>query len=216
MRIKMVDVNLSEEEQVEALKKWWRENGKSVIGGAVIGLGIVFGWRAWVDHNQGVAEQASYQFEQLNKTLAVGANESAVKQAEQIIADYADSTYAVFAALNLAKVKLEQDDKAGARVELKWALEHSPDPGLKQIAGLRLARLMLDDGDIDGAATLVAQTPLNSFKGELAELRGDIALAKGDKAAARSAYQEALDSLDGNTAIIKMKLDDLAVATNNS
>ena len=212
----MVDVNLSEEEQVEALKKWWRENGKSVIGGAVIGLGIVFGWRAWVDHNQGVAEQASYQFEQLNKTLAVGANESAVKQAEQIIADYADSTYAVFAALNLAKVKLEQDDKAGARVELKWALEHSPDPGLKQIAGLRLARLMLDDGDIDGAATLVAQTPLNSFKGELAELRGDIALAKGDKAAARSAYQEALDSLDGNTAIIKMKLDDLAMATNNS
>ncbi|PLY15620.1 MAG: hypothetical protein C0631_06685 [Sedimenticola sp.] len=208
-----VDVNLSEEEQVEALKKWWKENGKSLIGGVVLGLGLVFGWRAWVQHNQTVAEQASYQFEQLTNAVAAGANDSAVKMAEQLISEHADSSYAVFAALNIAKVKLEQGDNAGARIDLKWALEHSSEPSLKQIASLRLARVMLDAGDIDSASALVSQTAVAAYSGELAELRGDIALAQGDKEKARQAYEEALANLDGNTAILKMKLDDLAVAS---
>lgn len=208
-----MDVNLSEEEQVEALKKWWKENGKSLIGGVVLGLGLVFGWRAWVEHNQTVAAQASFQYEQLNNAVAAGSYESAIKIAEQLITEYADSTYAVFAALNMAKVKLEQGDKPGARIDLKWAMDHSKDEGLKQIASIRLARVMLDEKDIDAASAIIGQMPANAFSGELAELKGDIALAQGNTEAARQSYEQAITSLDSNTAVIQMKLDDLAIAS---
>ena len=41
---------LTEEEQVEQLKKWWKENGLSIVGGVVVGLALVFGWRSWQHH----------------------------------------------------------------------------------------------------------------------------------------------------------------------
>jgi predicted negative regulator of RcsB-dependent stress response len=207
----MVDVNLSEEEQVEALKKWWKENGRSVIAGLVLGLGGVFGWKAWTQHQQEMAEQASARFEQLGQSVAMGSTESAVKQAELLISDFGESPYAVFASLELAKVRLEQEDAKGVQPRLRWAIENSKDPSLRQIARLRLGRLMLSDGDLEGVSGILAQADDDSFRGEFAKLRGDLALAQGDKEAARKAYQEALDNDASNIALVQMKLDDLAV-----
>lgn len=208
----MVDVNLSEEEQVEALKKWWKENGRSVIAGLVIGLGGVFGWKAWSQHQQQMVDQASVRFEQLGQSISSGATDSAVKQAEILINDFGDSPYAVFASLSLAKVRLDQDDAGGVQPRLRWAMENSSDPSLRQIARLRLARMMLNDGDLDGASGVLAQAEDDHFRGEFAKLRGDLALAQGDEAAAREAYLEALDNGVSNLALVQMKLDDLAAA----
>ena len=47
-----MDVYTSEDEQVEALKKWWKENGKSVIGGVIIGAGLLFGGRAYIEQGK--------------------------------------------------------------------------------------------------------------------------------------------------------------------
>lgn len=207
----MVDVNLSEEEQVEALKKWWKENGKSVVAGVVLGLGGVFGWQYWTQHQQQVAEQASRQFEQLNSSVAAGSGATAT-QAEAMIAQYEQTPYAVFAALNLAKVKFQQGDIDGATEQLQWVIAKADDPSLQQIARLRLARLLLDQGKLDEASGLIAQAPSDHFKGDLAELRGDIALQKGDRAAARQAYKEALEFQVSNSALVQMKFDDLAAA----
>ena len=207
----MVDVNLSEEEQVEALKKWWKENGRSVIAGLVLGLGGVFGWKAWTQHQQEMVDQVSVRFEQLNQSVTVGATESAVKQAELLINDFGDSPYAVFASLDLAKIRLDQADAKGVQPRLRWAMEHSKDPSFRQIARLRLARMMVSDGDLEGAAGILAAADDDSFRGEFAKLRGDLALAKGDRAAAREAYLEALDNGASNIALVQMKLDDLAV-----
>ena len=208
----MVDVNLSEEEQVEALKKWWKENGRSVIAGLGIGLGGVFGWKAWSQHQQEMVDQASVRFEQLGQSISSGATDSAVKQAEILINDFGDSPYAVFASLSLAKVRLDQDDAGGVQPRLRWAMENSSDPSLRQIARLRLARMMLNDGDLDGASGILAQAEDDHFRGEFAKLRGDLALAQGDEAAAREAYLEALDNGVSNLALVQMKLDDLATA----
>ncbi len=207
----MVDVNLSEEEQVEALKKWWKENGKSVVAGIVIGLGGVFGWQYWSQHQQQVAEQASLQFEQLTDSVAAG-SAAAVAQANALIAAYGDSAYARFAALDLAKVKFQQGDVAGAKEQLRWVVANADDQALQQIARLRLARLLLDEGGLDEALSLIAQAPTDDFRGDFAELRGDIALKKGDRTAARQAYGEALEYKVSNSALVQMKFDDLAAA----
>lgn len=207
----MVDVNLSEEEQVEALKKWWKENGKSVAAGIIIGLGGVFGWQYWSQYQQEIAEQASLQFEQLTQSVAAN-SPVAIGQAENLIASNQSSAYALFAALNLAKVKYQQGDITGAKAQLQWVMANADDPSLQQIARLRQARIILNEGQVDEAAALIAQAPVDNYRGDIAELRGDIALSRGDKAAAKTAYSEALEYKVSNNALVQMKLDDLAAA----
>ena len=208
----MFDARLSEEEQIEALKKWWKENGRSVVAGIVIGLGAVFGWKIWGDHQKNIAEKASYQFEQLSQSIDADANESATKQAEALIRDYGSTTYAIFAAFDLAKIKLQQGDIIGSRDQLQWVLDNSSDPHLKQIARLRLARVMIAAKELDKASTLISQADEDSFKGDFDELLGDIALAKNDTNAAYAAYQRALDNGVSNSTLVQMKLDNLAVS----
>ncbi|MCW9021392.1 MAG: tetratricopeptide repeat protein, partial [Sedimenticola sp.] len=121
------------------------------------------------------------------------------------------SAYAVFAALDLAKVKYQQGDVNGAKAQLQWVLDNADDPSLKQIARLRQARILLDEGQVDAAAALIEQAPQDNYRGDVAELRGDIALKRGDKMAARQAYKEAIEYKVSNNALVQMKFDDLAV-----
>jgi len=207
----MVDVNLSEEEQVEALKKWWQENGRSVVGGVVIGLGVVFGWQAWVKYQQSIADAASVQFEQLNQSIAGDALEPAEKQAELLINEYAKTPYALFAALDLARVKLQQQDSKGALEQLQWVADQSDELSIRQIARLRMARILLDSGDAEAAAAVIGKAEDDAYAGEFAMLKGDVALARGDRTAAYAAYKEALASKPGSAALVEMKMDDLAV-----
>ncbi|HEC15315.1 MAG TPA: tetratricopeptide repeat protein [Sedimenticola sp.] len=203
--------HLTEEEQVEALKKWWKENGKAAVAGVVLGLGGILGWQAWTQHQQTTAEQASAQFQQLLMAVRTGAGDSVIKQGELLISRFEDSTYAVFAALAMARQYLEQGDSVSARGRLAWALANSDDPSVQQIARLRLARLMLNEGDLEGAARLADEAPADNFAGEFAQLRGDIAMAGNDRESARGYYREALAKEVGNADLVRMKLDDLAV-----
>lgn len=207
----MVDVNLSEEEQVEALKKWWQENGRSVVGGVVIGLGVVFGWQAWVKYQQSIANAASVQFEQLNQSITGDALEPAEKQAELLISEYTRTPYALFAALALARVKLQQQDSNGALEQLRWVVDQSDESSIRQIARLRMARILIDSGDAEAAAAVIEKAEDDAYAGEFAMLGGDVALARGDRAAAYAAYKKALASKPGSAALVEMKMDDLAV-----
>ncbi len=204
---------LSEEEQVEALKKWWKENGLSIVMGAVLGLGGVFGWKYWMEHRMEVADQASYRFSQMQMAVQAGNQESAVKQAEILTSEYGSSSYGQFAALYLAKAKVDAGDTGAARAELEKVINEGNDSSFQQIARLRLVRLLLDQKDLDGAAALIEKMPTDEYAGEFEQLRGDIALARGNRGAARNAYQQALEKGVGDTALVRMKLDDLSAET---
>ncbi len=202
----------SDEEQVEALKKWWNENGRSILGGIVIGLGVVFGWQAWTQQQEQSATQASLRYEKMSQAIKAGDAESALKQGEMIVTEWPDSGYAAMAALDMAKLKLGQGDADAAKAQYDWVLAHAKDPSLKQLAILRTARILFSKDDITGAEAVIAKADKDNFAGELAALRGDIALAKKDYTTAVSAYQEALNNEVGNPQLIQMKLDDLATA----
>lgn len=202
---------LSDEEQVEALKKWWKENGKAIIGGAVLGLGLVGGWQAWERYTQGQAQLASAYYEEFILAARSG-DESALNQGERLLEKHASSTYAQFAALELAAMHYRAGDKDKARERLQWVRDTASEPALQQVARLRLARLMIDAGELDQAAGLLSGSVDDSFAGEFATLRGDIALARGDQAAARAAYQEALLKGAGDAALIQMKLAEIGGA----
>jgi predicted negative regulator of RcsB-dependent stress response len=201
----------TEEEQVEALKRWWKENGTSIVAGVVIGLGGVFGWQAWGNYQDRVGQEASLAFSQLVSTQQKGDVESAGKQADLLRKDYEQSSYAVFAALIQARLKLEAGDSATARSQLEWAMEHASEVSLQQLARLNLARIMLSEGDLDGAEKL-ASVDKGGFAGDFAQLRGDIAAQRGDKQAAFDAYTLAMTQQTSNRNLLQMKLDDLALA----
>lgn len=203
--------HLSEEEQVEALKKWWKENGKAIIAGAVLGIGLVGGWQAWERYSQGQARIASAYYEEFMLAAKSG-DASALNQGERLLEKHGDSTYARFAALELAALHYRDGERAKARERLQWVMDSASEQALRQVARLRLARMLVDDDELDQASGLLSAAPDDSFAGEFAALRGDIALAKGDKAGARAAYQEALLKGAGDTSLIRMKLAEIGDA----
>jgi predicted negative regulator of RcsB-dependent stress response len=201
----------TEEEQVEAIKRWWKENGTSVIAGLVIGLGGVFGWQAWGNHQDRVGAEASSAFSQLIGAVQRGDNPSASKQAELLKQNFEGSSYAIFAALSEVRLHMEAGEGDLAKEKLAAIIQQSKEPALAQLAQLNLARILLDEGDLDGAEQQ-AIVKSGSFAGEFAVVRGDIAHAKGDLQGAAAAYTEAMTYEVNDRSLLQMKLDDLAVA----
>ena len=206
-----MDGNISEQQQVEEIKKWLHENGTSILAGLVIGLAAVFGWRAWDGRQHDTSQQASAAYTQMVDNYKAGKSGIAVLAGDDIIAKYGKTNYATFSALLLAGIKVEMGDTTAAIAHLKWAVSNSQQPELKQLAMLRLARLLLSEKKVDEALTQVDAMDPTQYVALRAELLGDLYRAKGDLAKARGAYQDALKALgkgtDGLRESISMKLD---------
>lgn len=198
----------TEDEQVEELKKWWKENGKSIIGGAVVGLALVVGWQGWGRYTEGQAELAAEYYSEFSRTARSGAAEQAVEQGRRLMQQFDGSAYASYAALQLARLAYQQGRPEQAAEHLQWVIDHAIDPALAEVGRLRLGQLLLDQGDLDGARAQAAAVSAGAFAGQAAELRGDIAVAAGDLAAAAAAYQAALDAGVDNSDLVMMKLAD--------
>ncbi|MGD8378533.1 MAG: tetratricopeptide repeat protein [Gammaproteobacteria bacterium] len=205
----------TDEERVEALKKWWAENGKFIIAGLVLGIAAIGGWRAWGSYQNRHASEASAKYAQMWDALDAGQTEQARALAETLREDYAGTPYATQAALAMARSAARADKPAEAEKQLKWVIAQGDDDGLKLIARLRLARLQLDAGKPAEAATTLEQAKAGGFAPLFDEVRGDAYAAQGNKDKAREAYQAALDESEnglGNRSVLEMKLHDLAVA----
>ena len=198
----------SEKEQIEAIRQWWKANGKSIIAGLVLGVGLMLGGRWWLSHQNKEAEIASEQYEQVIQDINKGDNDAALKEGGRLLEVYAKSNYAALTALELAKLKVDQADLEGARYYLQWVVDHTSSNPLKDVARLRLARVLLAKGDNAGALQAVNTVDVKTFAFPAQELKGDILLAKGDRDAARAAYAAAADAVPegDDRSRIEMKL----------
>nr|VVV03279.1 hypothetical protein AW0309160_00647 [Aliivibrio wodanis] len=197
----------TEEQQVEAIKSWWKENGKAVVIGGVVGIGAILGWKYYQAAQLEAKETASISYEQTLTALQVSGAEAA-DSAQAFITANAKSEYAALAALQLAKVQVEAAQLNAALEQLTWVASNSKDESLIATAQVRIARIQAEQDKFDDAlATLAGVKPV-SWSARVAELKGDIALRQGDLATARTAYTEALQA--GTNQAVQMKLDDLA------
>ncbi|KOR31666.1 hypothetical protein TI05_12175 [Achromatium sp. WMS3] len=204
----------TEEQQVEAIKLWWKNNATSVFTGVLIGLIAVFGWRYWDNHRNMIAAEASALFEQLVISVDKGQDQIAIQQVKTLQDNYKSTPYASFANLMEAKRLLAKNDITGAKKALQQVIDKAPEIAFKTIAVLRLARIQISSKDLQAATQLLVQYPPDkAFKAEYAALRGDIENAKGNIEAARQAYQEALNGTVGQADLIKLKLDNLPPAS---
>jgi predicted negative regulator of RcsB-dependent stress response len=202
----------TDEEQVEAIKKWWRENGRSVIGGIVLGFAVIGGWQFWQGYQRSQGEAASQVFDAMRVAVRSGNLDRAIEDGKRLVGDFGGSAYAAFAGLELARISYERGEKAAARNHLRWVADSAPEPPLRELARLRLARLLYDIGDFDALRPLLAEKPLPAFAGEFAVVRGDLARAEGDAAAAQAAYLDALAAGVEDEGLLRMKLVDIGGA----
>lgn len=204
----------TEQEELEALKKWWAENGRVVVIGLVIGLGSVFGWTTWQSRVEAAAERLSIVYQGMVDTAATDQHAEALTQADEIIAEYPGSEYAVLAGLLGAKSALAIDMPADARRLLEWVIGNAERAELRDVARIRKARLLLDEGQGDAGLAVLDQVETAAFLATVEELRGDILVESRDAQAAAKAYESALasDTIAGGARLrVQMKLEDLGV-----
>lgn len=202
----------TEQEELEALQKWWKENGRAVVVGLVLGLGGVFGWTTWQSQVEATAEGVSVVYQSMVDMAAADDHAEALLRAEQIIQDHPESEYAALSGLLGAKSALAAGRGADADRLLGWVVENAARAEIRDLARIRSAQLLLDEGKGDAGLELLAQIKSPAFTAIVDELRGDILVDNQQSDAAAKAYESALasDSMtSGMRARVNMKLDDL-------
>ena len=210
----------TEEEQLEALKRWWQENGRGIVIGVVLALGAGFGWQAWQKSRQQAAEAASTLYQQMLVALSAedGQGEASGRTlAERIRDEHRGSSYAQFAALHLARLAVNDGNLVEAEAQLRWVLAMADgDSDTAQVARLRLARVLASAGSAAQALEMLAE-PSESYRGSYAIARGDILLGEGRERDALAAFEEAASALGTDTPMprtLREKLEYLAARVN--
>lgn len=205
--------HLDEEEQVENLKRWLRENGLALVLAVVAGVGGYFGWSAWQGALSAKRLQASADFDALGEAIAAKDSTRSQALADGLIAEFADTPYAAAAEMLRAAEAANRADYAVATQHLQWVIEHADDAALRDLARLRMARIHWQQDQLDQA--LAALPTSDTYAALVQSLRGDIEAERGNAAAAREAYATALsklDAMDPSRELLQLKLDNLAVA----
>jgi predicted negative regulator of RcsB-dependent stress response len=201
----------TDDEQVEKLKEWWKENGRAVMAGIIIGVGGLFGYRYWIDWQEEIAEAASAHFVQMIEALESSDSSTVTMQAATLISDYSGTEYATLARFALARNLVEGGNYDQAQVQLEYIIGTVGDAPLGYLARKRLASIQLQSSQTDQALiTLSVEFPL-AFSASLDELKGDIYARQGKLDEAAIAYRKALSATPGpaNGDFLRQKLDDL-------
>lgn len=201
----------TDEEQVEQLKTWLKQNGLSIVLGIVIGVGGLSGYRYWIHLQETAAEEASAHYSQMLTALSAKEYAEVQTRARLLIDEYAKTEYALLARLALAKSHVERDEFDPAQEFLQQVVDAGAQQPLGYLARTRLAALQLQTDRLDSAlATLAIDFP-EEFAARAAELRGDIYARQGRVGDAIEAYRAAQQASPGpaDLEFLQRKMDDL-------
>ena len=192
----------TEEEQIEAVKRWWSENGRVVVIAVVIGVSGSFGWQFWQDYKQERREQAALEYWQFVEFLEKDFISIDVSRpdiiGDKIKSDFPKSNYSKFTAMHLAKIYVDAEKFDKAEDELRWVLRESGSAdAISQVASIRLARVLAAMGESTKAIEILSSKQDASFKALRATVLGDIMWNLGEKEAAIKEYQDARDLSNG-------------------
>ncbi|CDY75572.1 Mlr7403 protein [Caballeronia glathei] len=202
-----------EQESLENLKHWWARWGNGVTWVVLAALVVAAGFNGWNYWQRRQAAEAAVLYDQVQQ--AVNSNDKA--KISRVASDMEDkfggTAYAQMTALAAAKALYAAGDTAAAKAQLQWTADHAKDDEYKQIAKLRLSLLLLDEKAYDAGLKVLADAPLDAFKGVVSDRRGDLLAAQGKRDDARAAYKVALDTLPKSDTsarqLVQFKLDAL-------
>ncbi len=219
--------HITEQEQIETLKRWWAENGRGIVTGVVLALTGYFGYQWWQNAERAKAEAASDLYQSFVEAVSANDGQPDNKQlttakslAQQLKTDFAKRIYASQASLRLAAMAAEENDLETAEKELQWVLDNTGETTLELLAKRRLAAVKAARGKPDEALKMLEGDVPPSFAALFAETRGDILLQKGEKEEAHAAYQQALAQMlpeqASSAQLLRLKAESLAPASESS
>jgi predicted negative regulator of RcsB-dependent stress response len=203
--------DLEEQEQLAALRAWWKEHGNLVVLTISAAAIVIAAWQGWRWYQRGEALQASAVYEVLAKAAQSGDAKSLRDASGTLAENYARTSYASLGALVAARFYFDRGDLKNARAQLQWVLERSGSEDLRSLARLRLAAVMLDEGAHDEALKLLEAPHAEAYAVQYAVLKGDILVAKRQIAEAKAAYRLALEKAQKEDSTfrdsVRMRLD---------
>ncbi|MGH8177310.1 MAG: YfgM family protein [Steroidobacter sp.] len=188
----MADDFLSDREQEEALRDWWRENWRWIIGGVVLGLALLAGWRYWEVYRDQRAAEAAKLYAEFQGALQTRDVDQATRLLTDLTQKHEGSAYAQQGRLLLAKTHVDGGKFDEAVALLQSVTAQADDDELAQLARLRTARLFIQQGKYDDALKLLDAESAGAFAAQVREIRGDALVAKGEDDGARAEYAAAL------------------------
>lgn len=198
-----------EDQQVEQIKQFLREYGIWIGAGVVIGLGSLFGWRAYQSAQLESQQTRTAAYQQISEQLQDGDAESL--QAAQAQISGLGGSHALVARLQLAQQLVQNGALERAASVLADAQEEASDATLRAIVTTRLARVYLALGQYEQGLQALNQSLPASFNAQVSEVRGDIYYAQGNTEQARQAYQTAVELGGGQSSpTLQMKFENLA------
>lgn len=208
----MATYDLEEQEQLDALKAWWKRWGNWTMLGVAIVLSAAAGWRYWQHQNATQSLEAGVVYGQLTRAMQQNDAKTSRTLAATIIDKYARTAYAPRAALLLAKISVDNDDPRNAQAQLEWAIAHTKEAALKDLARLRMAAVLLDQKQYDAALKQLNTPHSDAFAFRFDDLKGDVLYAQGKHDEARAAYQASFGKMAEDNpyrTIVEVKLNAL-------
>lgn len=201
-----MEIYSTEEQQVDAIKQFWKDYGTSIVVGAVVGLGGLFSWNYYSDYKVAKSESASEAFQAMSAT----SDSTMLSAAENFAKEHSQQGYQSLLSLIVAKAAVESGDLEKAEASLKSVIASAPDASLVMVATMRLARVQAEQGQVATAITTLEQVSDPAFIAQREELKGDFLVRKGEGEKAKAAYQAAVDNGGAATSpALQMKLDNL-------
>lgn len=201
-------------EQEQLVKEWLSKNWFTIAAGIALGIGGLWGYGQWQKSNMVTNQEAAVEFTQLEAAMAL----DDVTGIDQLIADYegefGNNIYSIQARLQAANKMIAADDLAAAKAQYQKLIATKPDKPIAELVRLRLARLLVSEGDYTTAMSELSLVQSKAYQTIVEEVIGDIYAAQGNSSKAQDAYQLALNEGEGYSGkqIIEMKLADIKAA----
>lgn len=206
-----MEVYTNENDQIDAVKRFFVDNGIALIVGLVIGIGAILGWNYWQSHKTNVLQESAQKFENISAQLHSGSAQG-IEAAQKFAAETND-VYSAMIGLEIAQVSVDKGELANAEKALTDALTKAKTEDMQDLINLRLARVQLAQGNADAALSSIANIKAKSWQAAAQDIRGDALLHKGDNAGAKAAYTQGLESEGSQSlrSLLTLKLNNVSV-----
>jgi predicted negative regulator of RcsB-dependent stress response len=201
--------DLEEQEQIATFKAFWSKYGNLITWVLILALGSFAAYNFWKSHSRKQTVEASALYDEQTDALVAKDNAKSQRIASDIQSKYKRTVYAQMSALAAAKTAFEANDLKTAQTQLQWVIDNGNDE-YKSLAQLRLAGVLLDEKNFDGALKLLNGKFLPQFAAEVADRKGDVLVAQNKIADARAAYVAALAAMGPKhpgSQLVRIKLE---------
>lgn len=189
-------LDLQEQEQVDALKAFWKQYGNLITWALVAALAVYAGINGWQWWQRDQAQKAGAMFDELDRAAQAGDADKTTRIFADLKDRFGRTAFAQQGGMLAAKVQADKGKADDARASLQWVADNAVEDEYRTIARLRLAALLLDAKQYDDALKQLDGVDKGPFAALAADRRGDVLMAQGKSEAALAAYQQAWKAMD--------------------